>query len=60
MVKVKMVDVYVDEHAIVIENKNVVHRINFFMMAIEPSLVCLILPRLLVSNQCSINEPYKV
>jgi hypothetical protein len=59
MVKVKVLDVYVDEHAIVIENKNVVRRINF-LMTIEPSLVCLILPRLLVSNQCSINEPSRV
>ncbi len=59
MVKVKIVDVYVDEHAIGIKNKNVVHRINF-LMAIEPSLVCLILPRLLVSNQCSINELNRV
>jgi hypothetical protein len=29
MVKVKILDVYGDEHAIVIKNKNVVHRINF-------------------------------
>jgi hypothetical protein len=56
VIKARIINVYVDEQPMMVQNDNVVHCILFFL-PIKLCAICFILPRLANFNQSAINKP---